>query len=81
MEGVGLASNVRIGNQHPTQSVILPYAKSDYKEAVSLYERSKRKVIPWQEHLLAPILATNDQGLWTHTKVKYLLELGRRQGG
>lgn len=73
-----MTTKVRIGNQTPTQSVILPYQKSDYKKAVNLYEKSKRKIIPWQKNLLEPILAINEDGLWTHTKVGY--SIPRRNG-
>ena len=33
----------RKGNQYPTQSVILPGAKSLYEDAISLYEKTGRK--------------------------------------
>lgn len=68
----------RIGNQIPTQSVILPYRKSSYKEAVALYEKSDRTAQKWQESLIKHILAVNDDGLWTHTKFGY--SLPRRNG-
>ena len=54
----------RIGNQEPTKSLILPYRKSHYKEAVELYEKSKRKARKWQIFLLKNILAVNNKGLW-----------------
>ena len=68
----------RIGNQDPTQSVILPYRKSDYKPALELYEKTGRKAQPWQRSLLKHILAKNGQGLWVHTKFGY--SLPRRNG-
>lgn len=68
----------KIGNQTPTKSVILPYKKSLYKDAVALYEKSDRKAQKWQENLLESILAINNDNLWTHTKVGY--SLPRRNG-
>ena len=68
----------RIGNQTPTQSLILPYRKSYYKEAVELYEKSKRKARKWQIFLLKSILAVNAKGLWIHTKFGY--SIPRRNG-
>ena len=68
----------RIGSQIPTQSVILPYKKSKYEAAIKLYEKSKRNALPWQKGLMEHILAVNDDGLWTHTKIGY--SLPRRNG-
>ena len=68
----------RIGNQNPTQSVILPYRKSDYKEAVQIYESANRKIQVWQKNLIKHILSKNTKGLWIHTKFGY--SLPRRNG-
>ena len=68
----------RIGNQSPTQSVLLPFRESRFQEAVDLYQRSGRTVHDWQSGLLKPILATNDEGLWVHTKFGY--SVPRRNG-
>lgn len=68
----------RIGSQVPTQSVILPYKRSDYKHAVDLYEKSKRVTQKWQIGLLKHILAVNEDGLWVHTKFGY--SVPRRNG-
>ena len=68
----------RIGNQIPTQSLFLPFRKSHYKEAVTLYEKSKRKARKWQILLLKNILAVNSKGLWVHTKFGY--SIPRRNG-
>lgn len=68
----------RIGNQVPTQSLFLPFRKSHYKEAVALYEKSKRKARKWQILLLKNILAVNSKGLWVHTKFGY--SIPRRNG-
>ena len=61
-------AKTRLGNQIPTQSVILPYRKSKYKEAIEIYEQSGRTAQKWQIDLTKHILATNKDGLWTHTK-------------
>ncbi len=68
----------RIGRQEPTQSIILPFKNSLYKEAVSLYEKTDRKAFQWQQVLLKSIFAQNSDGLWTHTKFGY--SLPRRNG-
>lgn len=67
-----------IGNQVPTQSVILPYKKSLFEESIRYYEKSKRTALPWQKGLMEHILAVNDDGLWVHTKAGY--SLPRRNG-
>lgn len=67
----------QIGNQIPTQSVVLPFRKSRYKEAVELYKKTGRKIMKWQQTLLRQIMATRS-GLWTHTKFGY--SLPRRNG-
>lgn len=68
----------KIGNQKPTQSLILNQRNSDYKEAVEYYERSQREARPWQINLLKPLLSRTRKGLWTHTKFGY--SLPRRNG-
>lgn len=68
----------RLGNQHPTQSVILPFDKSLYQEAIDLYERTGLKCYEWQSSLLEPIMAVDDDGLWIHQKYGY--SLPRRNG-
>lgn len=61
-------AKARIGQQTPTYGVTLPYRKSYGKEAVALYESSKRKARPWQAALLKDIMAVTTGGLWKHTK-------------
>lgn len=73
-----MTTKVRLGNQHPTQSVILPYDKSLYQEAIGNYEKSGRTAQEWQVELSKHIFAVNDDGLWTHTKFGY--SLPRRNG-
>lgn len=58
----------RIGEQTPTQSLILPFKKTLGTDAVESYEKSGREVYDWQRNLLDAILATNDEGLWVHMK-------------
>ncbi len=66
------------GNQKPTQSLILSTRNSSYKEAIELYEKSKRKSQKWQTNLLKAILSKNRKGLWVHTKFGY--SVPRRNG-
>lgn len=68
----------RIGRQTPTISVVLPYSESRGAEAVQLYNSTGKKAQEWQELLLFDILATNESGLWTHTKFGYAVP--RRNG-
>lgn len=39
----------RIGRQLPTRSVVIPYSVSLGAEAVSVYERSGRSAMEWQQ--------------------------------
>lgn len=71
-------TKARLGNQNPTQSVILPHKKSLYKQAISSYEDSGRTAQEWQISLTKHIYAINNDGLWTHTKFGY--SLPRRNG-
>ena len=68
----------RIGNQNPTQSVILPYKQSLYQKAIDTYEKSGRTAQEWQVLLTKHIYATNKDGLWVHTKFGF--SLPRRNG-
>lgn len=69
---------MRIGNQIPTLSVILPYTKTQGPEAVELYNLSGNTAQEWQELMLSDIMAKNDDGLWVHTKFGY--SVPRRNG-
>ena len=69
---------VRLGNQNPTQSVILPYKKSLYQRAINTYESTKRTAQEWQVSLTKHIYAVNKDALWTHTKFGF--SLPRRNG-
>lgn len=68
----------RIGNQRPTKCEFRPYKNSIYQEAVELYQKTERTVFEWQINLLKPMMALNEDGLWTHTKFGY--SLPRRNG-
>ena len=68
----------RVGNQIPTQSVILSYEKSYGGEAVQLYDLSGKVCQEWQSLMLNDIMAVNDEGLWVHTKFGY--SVPRRNG-
>jgi len=68
----------KFGNQRPTQSLILPFVRSEYELAVELYERSGRKAHEWQKLLLKDIMGKNEDDLWTHTKFGY--SVPRRNG-
>ena len=71
-------TSVKLGNQIPTQSVILPFTKSNYKSAIENYEKSGRKAQKWQVELAKDLFAVNDDGLWVHTKFGY--SIPRRNG-
>ena len=68
----------RVGNQIPTQSVILPYTESYGDEARQLYDMSGFTCQEWQALMLNDIMAVNDEGLWVHTKFGY--SVPRRNG-
>lgn len=69
---------MRVGNQIPTQSVVLPYQTTKGPEAVALYNMSGNTLIKWQELMESDIMAVNDDGLWVHTKFGY--SVPRRNG-
>lgn len=63
----------RIGNQDPTQSLILPYQKSKtkVKETIALYEQTGRSAQKWQATLIQHITAINKDGEWVHSSFGY----------
>lgn len=73
-----MTTKARLGNQHPTQSVILPYDKSLYQEAIDYYQRTGRKCYEWQVNMLKAIMAVDDDGLWVHQKFGF--SIPRRNG-
>lgn len=73
-----MTTSVKYGNQHPTQSVMLPYSESLYQEAIGLYAKTKNDCYKWQVDLLKPIMAIEPDGLWTHQKFGF--SIPRRNG-
>lgn len=63
--------DVRIGEQTPTKSVILPYDESMGDEAIELYEKSGRIAYDWQKFIVNALMAKNGQDLWTHMNFGY----------
>lgn len=73
-----MATKVKFGNQHPTQSVILPYDNSLSQRAIDRYQRTGRSCYEWQANMLAPMMAIDDEGLWVHQKFGF--SIPRRNG-
>lgn len=73
-----MTTKARLGNQHPTQSVILPYDNSKSQRAIDRYQRTGRKCYDWQVNMLDPMMAIGDDGLWIHQK--YGFSIPRRNG-
>ncbi|MDT2565145.1 terminase [Enterococcus avium] len=73
-----MTTKVRLGNQHPTQSVILSEDNSLYQEAIDYYQRTKLTCYDWQLNMLKPIMATDTDGLWIHQKFGF--SIPRRNG-
>jgi phage terminase large subunit-like protein len=69
---------MRVGSQTPTTSVTIPYQKTHGQKAIDLYNKTTRTAREWQEIMTYDILATNEEGLWTHSKFGY--EIPRRNG-
>ena len=70
--------DVRYGRQTPTSSVVLPYTETLGERAIDLYQSTGRIAQPWQSALVYDIRATNEDGLFVHTKFGY--EVPRRNG-
>lgn len=73
-----MAVEVRIGEQTPTRSLILPYDESLGSEAIELYEKSGRTAFDWQKFMIDAIMAKNKSGLWVHMNFGYAVP---RQNG
>lgn len=73
-----MTTKARLGNQHPTQSVILPYNESLYQEAIDIYHKTTNECYDWQLNMLKPIMAVDQDGLWIHQKFGY--SIPRRNG-
>ena len=71
-----MTTKARFGNQHPTQSVILPYNESLCQKAIDYYEKTGRKCYDWQLDLLKPIMALDADGLWVHQSLDFLYHVG-----
>lgn len=69
---------MRIGNQIPTYSVVLPYTETRGEQALDLYRETGREPQEWQGNLIKEILATNEDGLWIYPKYGY--SVPRRNG-
>lgn len=69
---------MRIGNQHPTHSVVVPYTETRGPDAANLYRGTGREPQEWQELIVNDLLAVNEDGLWTHPKFGY--SVPRRNG-
>lgn len=63
---------VKLGNQNPTKSVILPYDISISQEAIDIYQKTGLDCYEWQRNMLEPIMATNEDGLWVHQNLATL---------
>lgn len=68
----------RLGNQVPTKSRIIPFERTESDTAIDYYRKSTRDVYEWQEGILQPLMALNDEGLWVH--MKFGLAVPRQNG-
>lgn len=73
-----MGNEKRKGSQTPTRSFVLPYEETQGAEAIEIYNSTERTAQEWQEALIYDILATDNDGLWTHTKFGY--SVPRRNG-
>lgn len=73
-----MTTKARLGNQHPTQSVILPFTNSLYERAIDYYQRTKLTCYEWQKDMVKSIMAINEDGLWVHQKFGF--SIPRRNG-
>lgn len=69
---------MRIGKQEPTKEKIIPFEITKSDEAIEIYRKSSRDVYEWQEALLQPMMALNNENLWTH--MKFGLAVPRQNG-
>ena len=70
--------DVRKGRQTPTKSVVLPYTETKGLDAIELYNKTEKTAMEWQELILSDMMATNEDGLWMHTKFGF--SVPRRNG-
>ena len=71
-------SEIRLGRQTPTVSVVLPYKDSRGSEAIEIYNKSGRTALQWQELMIEDIMAVDENGLWVH--MKFAWSIPRRNG-
>ena len=71
-------SEIRLGRQTPTVSVVLPYQESKGSEAIEIYNKSGRTALQWQELMIEDIMAIDDEGKWVHMKFGW--SIPRRNG-
>lgn len=71
-------SEIRLGRQTPTVSVVLPYSDSKGSEAVAIYNQSGRTAQPWQELMVEDIMAVDKDGKFIHMKFGW--SIPRRNG-
>lgn len=71
-------SEIRLGRQTPTISVVLPYKDSKGSEAIEIYNKSGRTALQWQELMIEDIMAVDESGLWVH--MKFAWSIPRRNG-
>lgn len=68
----------RTGSQEPTKSKIIPFSKTEADKAIELYQKSNRVAYDWQIGVLQPMMAINEDNLWTHAIFGYAVP---RQNG
>ena len=68
---------MRIGNQNPSYTNV-EYTETRGQEAIDLYKSTTQALLEWQEIQIRAIMATNQDGLWTH--MVYGLCVSRRNG-
>ena len=73
-----LLNEPRKGRQTPTKAYIVPYEKTKGQDAVDIYNQTGRTAQEWQQILMYDLMATEPNGLWTHTKFGYAVP--RRNG-
>jgi len=71
-------AELRKGRQTPTQSVVLPYTQTFGQDAIDLYNSTGNEAYDWQKLLLMDILATNQDGLFVHSR--FAIVVPRRNG-
>lgn len=73
-----MADAKKFGRQTPTVQVVLPYETTKGTQAIKLYNVTSKKVLEWQRLLMRDMMATNEEGLWVHSRFGY--SLPRRNG-